>query len=197
MSSLYFELKDDAESMASVVEKMPNRWERFGGELRATLGGGFTEEQVAKQTGFYFGNFHGAQIGGWGKHKPDLIGLLAGGKHPHFLYFEREFNMHPDHLVLVGALVRKGYRGNINFESTFYQSDRTHWTDGCHIYFGTWEVKKGIFCRFEDEGLGVHSPRLKLWYSDRDGRYDSIKPAVEFCRSLGLREYQAPAVKAA
>lgn len=198
---LFFEIPNDQEVKAKLVETMPNDWTWVNGILRAPEDLVFSG-QVASDTGIAIQRFHDIHptiIGerkpeGEGRLKPDLLAILVDRKLPSFIRFdEAGYNPYIVTMELAKrvavAYLKRGYRGNLNFYKGCHDYSATDNDGRCYIAFEPWN---GAPCMHEEEG---HQPaRIRLeWFYDR---IDCVESIIAICRSLNLREYEPVPVPA-
>ena len=200
---LFFEIPDDQEVMAKLVEAVPSNWSWVDGGLHAPkilIASG----QVEENTGFAVERFHSIHptiVGSYDRNegkrgKPNLFAIMVEQKLPGFIRFdEAGYDAHIVTLelakrVAVGFL-RKGYRGGLHFYRGCYDNSKYDNPARCGIIFEPWH---GAPMRREE--AGAQPARVKLeWESRYYGKEEDITPIVAVCRSLNLHEY-APAAPA-
>lgn len=192
---LFFEIPNDQEVKAKLVEAVPNNWTWVNGILRAPQNL-VSSGQVVTDTGFAIQRFHDIHptiVGehrhdGQGRLKPDLLAILVDRKLPSFIRFD-EAGYDP-HIVTMElakkvavAFLKQGYRGRLDFYNGCHDYSAIDNDGRCYIEFQPWD---GAPCIHEEEGLQPARIRLE-WFYDR---IDCIEPIISACRSLNLREYE-------
>ena len=194
---LFFEIPDDQEVMAKIVEAVPLSWSWIDGGLRAPSSM-VASGQVEENTGFTLQRFHsihptiiGRYAGGKNeRERPNLFAIMVEQKLPGFISFN-EAGYDADIITLelaksvaVGFL-RKGYRGGLYFYKDCYDNRKHDNPAYCEIIFQPWQGAP--ICQ---EEAGAQPSRVKLrWESRYGGKEEDIAPIVAVCRSLGLSKY--------
>ena len=196
-SQLFFEIPDDHEIRAKLVEAVPPDWSWLDGGLRASktlldLG------QVEENTGFEVGRFHiihptiiGAYVGdGNGRReKPNLFAIMVEQKLPGFILFDEagydaSISLDLTQRIAAGFL-RKGYCGGLHFYKGCYDNNKYENAARCDMLFERWHGAP-VF----KEEAGEQPARVKLeWNGDYRGKEEDIASIAAVCRSLNLREY--------
>lgn len=195
---MFFEIPDDQEVMVKLVEAVPSTWSWVGGILNApkTL---INSGMALKDTGFTIQRFHDIRptiVGHYDHYqgrrlKPDLFAIIVEQKFPGFIGFNEAgydpcvVTLELAKRVAVGFL-RKGYRGALGFFKGCYDNNK---------------YKNAAFCSIEFQSqygtpvsgveAGYQPARVILeWNENFYGKEEDVKPILEMCRSLNLREYE-------
>jgi hypothetical protein len=200
---LLFEIPDDQEIMAKLVEAVPSNWSWVDGWLYAS-DAIIASRQVEEHTGFDLQRFHsinptitGSYDGDKGKRrKPNLLAIIVDQKLPGFIKFD-EAGYGADIVTLELAkriaisFLRKGYRGGLHFYSGCYDNSKYSNPARCSLIFEPWDGAP-----IEREEAGAQPARVKLeWESRYRGKEETIAPIVAVCRAFNLCEY-TPAASA-
>ena len=194
---LFFEIPDDQEVMAKLVEAVPSNWSWVDGELCApktlvALG------QVEENTGFAlqrFHNIHPTIIGGYDQNegkdrKPNLYAMMVEQRLTGFIRFDEAG--YSTYLIsieltkrIAAGFLRRGYRGRLHFFRGCYHNNKYDNPARCELIFKPWHGAPACH-----EEAGSQPACVKLEWNDRyNGKEDDITPIVAMCRSLNLREY--------
>ena len=195
---LYFEIPEDSEVMARLVESIPNDWSWVDGTLdasRAPIDAG----EVLKNTGLLCDRFsiNRLVVPRDRKEKADLFGILVDRKRPGFVSFrEAGYDSHDFPLVLAkqfaAAFLNMAYRGWLTFFLNDYDNNKYDNGARCNFTFQPWTGAS--MCGMNEE-VGPQPPRVKLeWNENYGGQPLDISPIESVCRELGLKEYTPKAM---
>jgi len=194
---LFFEIPNNQEVMAKLIEAIPSTWSWVDGCL-------FAPEQFIKSgsalenTGFAIQRFHSIHPTIIGRHdrkkgttdKPDFFAIMVEQKLPGFVSFDESGYEAPITLdlakrIAIGFLL-KGYRGHLSFYKDCYRNSKYDNPARCGMILESW--KGGSLDNTE---AGKQPARVKLeWEGRYYGKKEDIEPIVAVCRSFNLREYK-------
>ncbi|MFA6588156.1 MAG: hypothetical protein WCT08_03740 [Patescibacteria group bacterium] len=195
--ALFFEIKNDVEVMAKLVEAVPDNWSWVDGCLYAPqhlIDSGM----VQQDTGFTLARFHSINptiVGAYEEHngkrkKPNLFAMMVEQKLPGFIsYDEAGFEDNPITLKLTKTItigfLRKGYRGDLCFYCGYYDNSKYDNPARCSLIFEPWNGPPIM-----GKEAGPQPARIQLeWNSRYPGTEENIVPIAAVCRSLNLKEY--------
>ncbi len=197
-SNLFFEIPDNQEVMAKLVEAVPSDWAWLDGGLRA-LNTLISSGEVEENTGFALERFHTIRptiVGSYdqsnGKRRiPNLFAIMVEQKLPGFINFNeagyesRIITLDLAKQIAAGFL-RKGYRGSLHFFKDCYNNNKYDNSARCELIFSPWRAPRGW-----SEEAGPQPARVMLEWESRygGGEEEDIAPIAGVCRSLNLREY--------
>lgn len=194
---VYFELPEDGDVMAQVVEAVPDSWSWVDGFLSAESGL-IAASRVLKDTGLRLSRFHSIKPTIVGRRRsqeegesvPDIFGFVIEHKLPGFVSFD-EAGFQEGKVVtlalakrLAAGFIRLGYRGGLWFSAGCCDNQKYSNPAICDIRLQPWE---GFHC---SEERGEQPSRVKLeWNAEFGGSQAMVDPIAEACRRLGLKEY--------
>lgn len=192
-----FEIPDNQEVKARLVESVPFDWSWVSGYLNAP------KELVAcekaeKHTGFAIERFHEIHptiIGSYDQNrkqrKPNLFAIMVEHKLPGFIKFcdagidSSTINFGLARSIAAG-FIRKCYAGGLYFYRNCYD-DKTINNSAAQCTMTFQPFYGGIYL---DEESGKQPARIKIkWESHCGGKIEDITPIISVCRSFNLREY--------
>lgn len=199
----FFEIPNDPEVMALLVEAVPPNWRWMSGGLSpndSLIASG----RVQGDTGFTLQRFHDIHptiVGVYDKIErrrkaPNFYALMVEQKLPGFVLFD-DAGLDCTTLPLgvakqiAAGFIRKGYHdGCLSFWSNDHDNNMDENPARCNLVLRAWQG--GSFNGEE----GPQPARIRLdWKSQYGGSEEDVAPIVAVCRQLGLREY-TPAASA-
>lgn len=192
MNEMYFEVPDDPEVMAKLVEAMPD-WQMLDGSLwtpQPLIDSG----EALEKTGIVLSRFHsirptlqGMADGGMvsGLNPTDLFAVLVDNKKPGFILFdeagyqERVVTMELSK-KFAAAFLRKGYRGRLNFYRDCDDDDKFRNSARCTLAFSS--------------PGNVPNPKFKVpwvsveWDPAFSEEYLGVSQILSVCRTCALLE---------
>lgn len=193
----FFEIPDNREIMARLIEAVPSTWAWVDGALWAPKEL-VSSGQAIEDTGFELSRFHTIHptiVGGYSETnrqrvKPNLFAIIVEQKLPGFIFFDEAG--YQEHLVTMDlskqvatAYVLKGFGGHLTFYKDCYDNSKYDNPAKCAMSFQPWH---GPFALGKEAGEQPARARLQ-WEGRYRGKEEDIAPIVAVCRSLKLREY--------
>lgn len=143
----FFEIRNNRDLRANLVEAIPSNWEWVDGSLVAPsefIAWG----QVSEDTGFVLGNFLGFKptiVGSYDRgttrrSKPDLFAIMVEQKLPGFVSFDEAgkdasiITFELSKRLAIGFL-KKGYRGSLRFYKGHHHDNKYHNPAQCNMRF--------------------------------------------------------------
>lgn len=188
-SARFFEIPEDSDVMAKIIESVPTSWSFMDGVLCPTKDI-IASGQVEERTGFNISRFYSINPTIAGENVgviPNLFGILVEQKIPAFISFEEAG--YEDHRIITFELVkriaagfvRKGYRGHLSAFRDCQDDDKYNNSAKCKIALKPFEGSAAF-----DE-LGQQPPRVRLEWRAHCDEY--VAPIVTACQSLNLLGY--------
>jgi hypothetical protein len=195
-TTTFFEIPDDGEKMAKLVEAIP-LWSCMSGALTAPAVL-VTSGMALAGTGIELNRYDdpGASIVGLrrpdvGRLKPDLEALIVGRMMPGFVTldmvgYDRNAHTFGQAKRIVCGLLRMGYRGWLSVYNGFHRDNTYDNAARCSIQFAPWNGAPMM-----DEEAGPQPARMKLeWEPRYGGKKADVVPLETACAALGLRPYR-------
>lgn len=192
----FFEIPDNQEIKAKLVESVPSNWLWVSGWLNAPKEL-ITYGKAEENTGFAIERFHEIHptiIGNYDQdrkqRKPNLFAIMVEHKLPGFIKFSEAgigasiITFELAKSVATG-FIRKGYHGGLYFYRGHNDNDMSNNPAQCTMTFQPFNGAPYL-----GEESGEQPARIKvMWESGYGGKIEDITPIISVCRSFNLREY--------
>ncbi|MBU0540654.1 hypothetical protein KKF59_01110 [Patescibacteria group bacterium] len=194
---MFFEIPNDRDVMASLVEAVPSDWSAVDGWLLAPENL-IDSERVARHIGFAMQTFHGMSLStiesGDQNSKQtgqDLVKIILGQKLPGFLTFAQAGHRSGNITLMAvrqiaAGFLRMGYRGGLRFCRHVQENENEGHLAKCSFMFDPWYGSRDL-----GNEAGPQPARIKIeWQSGQKGGKKDFVAIVAICRSLKLRKYK-------
>ncbi len=189
----FFEIPNDSEIMAQLIEPIPTNWSCVSGKLVAPKSF-FKLGRASEGTGYCLNSHYEYRVVsdnhlGEPQKEFNPFALLVGLKYPGFVRFDGAGrHAKNDSLVtlqrakeIAQGFLRTGYRGSLWFNKENHHMDIQAKVE---IDFQPWRGQ------FNDEP-GDQPARIRLqWNSNYGGGGDNVIAVADLCETLGLHQYQ-------
>jgi hypothetical protein len=198
MERRMFEIPDNSEVMAQLIEAVPSNWSWVDGRLEAPSQL-IHDNKVALNSGFALQRFHSIHPTIVGKKKdeeiinPDFYSLIVERKLPEFITFdEAAFETSYEGLTMeviksiAAAYVRCNYRGVLYFYSGYRHNYKYDNPARCSIKLFRWSPTP--FMR-DEYPLEEYPPTVEIkWDRILGGEEKDVQPILSVCKRLDLQE---------